>query len=117
MDRDAAEYRALADEAIVLAPPYPADRFASRGIVICASGLRYFVCAWIGVRMLQRLGCSLPIEFWALGADDWTPEMERLAREELGVADCRVPRVEDRQRFTDAWAEGAVPPKACNARA
>ena len=104
---EAAQHRALADEAIASAPPYPADRFAGRGIVICASGLRYFVCAWICVRMLQRLGCELPIEFWALGADDWTPEMERLAREELGVGDCRMPRAEDRARFTDAWAESA----------
>ena len=57
--------------------------------------------------MLQRLGCKLPIEFWALNANDWTEEMERLAREELGVSDCRMPREEDRQRFTDAWAESA----------
>ena len=65
--REVARHRKLADEAITSSPPCPADRFAGRGIVICASGLRYFVCAWICVPMLQRLGCSLPIDFWALG--------------------------------------------------
>ena len=105
--REAAAHRALAEEAIASAPPYPTERFDGRGIVICASGLRYFVCAWICVRMLRRLGCRLPIEFWTLGAHDWTPEMERLVREELGVSDCRLPRVEYRQRFTDVWEEGA----------
>ena len=49
--------------------------------------------------MLQRLGCTLPIEFWALGNHDWTPEMERLAREELRVDDCRLPRAEDDPAF------------------
>ena len=45
--------------------------------------------------------------FKALGAHDGMPEIERLAREEPGVGDCRMPRAEDRARFTDAWAESA----------
>jgi alpha 1,2-mannosyltransferase len=105
--REIARYRALAEEAMASVAAYPAERFEGRGIVICASGLRYFTCAWICVRMLQRFGCALPVEFWALDENGWTPEMERLAREELGVSDCRLARGEDRERFTDPWAESA----------
>lgn len=60
LTREADRHRKLADEAIASAPPYPKDRFAGCGIFICASGLRYFVCAWIRVRMWQRLGRTLP---------------------------------------------------------
>ena len=40
MNRQTAHYRALAEQAVMQVPPYPENRFAGRGIVICASGLR-----------------------------------------------------------------------------
>lgn len=44
----------------------PAD-FKGRGIIICGGGLRYFPSAWVCIRILRRLGCTLPIELWHLG--------------------------------------------------
>src|SRR5206468_3920334 len=38
-----------------------------RGIVICGGGMKYFTNAWVCIKMLRRLGCRLPIQFWFLG--------------------------------------------------
>lgn len=52
-----------------------AKSLAGRGIVICAGGVRYNSCAWVLIRMLRHLGCTLPIEVWYRGEeerdDDW----------------------------------------------
>lgn len=42
------------------------EAYTGRGIVICAGGDKYLPCAWVCVRMLRFLGCSLPIEIWHL---------------------------------------------------
>lgn len=62
-DGNAAE---KARQFIATIPDYP-NRFAGRGIVICAGGLGYFTCAWVAVHQLRRLGCTLPIQLWHLG--------------------------------------------------
>ena len=57
---DLATYQRLQDEAIRGAPPYPADRFAGRGIVMAAGGPRHFTCAVVTLRVLREvLGCTL----------------------------------------------------------
>jgi hypothetical protein len=67
-------------------PPFPAQRFAGRGIVICAGGARMFTCAWITIALLRRhLGCTLPIEVWHLGTREMGPPMRGLL-EDLGAA-------------------------------
>jgi len=68
-------YRDLARRALQRIPTYPSSRYTGRGIVICAGGLNYFPCAWVALRMLRHLGCSLPIELWHLGRDEITSEM------------------------------------------
>jgi hypothetical protein len=47
---------------------YPADRFAGRGIVMCAGGARLLTCAWVAINVLRRVvQCELPIQLWHLG--------------------------------------------------
>ena len=65
--------------------PFPADRFAGRGVVICAGGARLFTCAWVAIALLRRhLACTLPIEVWHLGPGEMGPPMRGLL-EELGA--------------------------------
>jgi hypothetical protein len=44
-------------------PPFPGT-FDGRGVVICCGGFAYFVNAWVCVRMLRWLGCTLPVQVW-----------------------------------------------------
>jgi hypothetical protein len=75
----ASEQQLLFEAAIANSPPYPADRFADRGIVICAGGARLFTCAWVAIGILRRvLGCRLPIEVWHLGSVEMGPPMRAL---------------------------------------
>jgi hypothetical protein len=46
-------------------PPYSAC-YDGRGIVTCAGGPVYRICAWVLIRMLRHLGCQLPIQVWCL---------------------------------------------------
>ena len=78
------EERALFERAVAQKPPYAARRFRGRGIVICAGGAKNFPCAWVAVKMLRYLGCTLPIELWHLGAREMTPAMRALTAP-LGV--------------------------------
>lgn len=67
------------------APPFPADRFDGRGIVICAGGTRYFVNAWVLIWTLRKvLDCTLPVQVWHLGRSEMSDGM-RLMLEEQGV--------------------------------
>ena len=90
-----AHYRALLEAAVENPAPWPAGRFAGRGIVICGGGSKYFPCVWVCVRMLRHLGCTLPIELWHLGPHEVTPTMRALI-EPFGVR-C-VDGLEVRQR-------------------
>ena len=75
---------AAAKACIESTAPYPADRFEGKGIVICAGGPVYFPCAWVCVNMLRRLGVGLPVELWALDANELDRKMRDLLRP-LGV--------------------------------
>ena len=68
---------ARAEAFIETIPEYPKD-FAGRGIVICGGGRKYFPCAWVCIQMLRRLGCTLPIQLWHLGAEEMDEEMKAL---------------------------------------
>jgi ADP-heptose:LPS heptosyltransferase len=58
-------------------PSYP-DRYDGRGIVVCGGGAKYFLCAWVCINMLRRLGCSLPIQLWYLGRKEMDGRMKAL---------------------------------------
>jgi hypothetical protein len=60
--------------------PYPAERFTGRGIVIAAGGLRYGVCAYVAVRAIRHVGCTLPIEIWYRGPGEYLPALEDAMR-------------------------------------
>lgn len=57
---------------------YPADQFSGRGVVIAAGGLKYLVPAWVCVRALRHVGCTLPIEIWYRGPAERIPAIEAL---------------------------------------
>jgi hypothetical protein len=59
-DEDA--HRARLEAVVESEYPYPAERFAGRGIVICGGGAKYFPGVWVCVKMLRHLECWLPIE-------------------------------------------------------
>lgn len=63
-------------------PAYPGG-FIGRGVVIPGGGA-YFPCAWVCIRMLRELGCSMPIELWYLGCEELGNDMRHLV-EPLGV--------------------------------
>ncbi len=76
-----AEYHHRQDAAIRNAPPYPADRFGGRGLVMAAGGPRHFTNAWVTLHVLRRVvGCSLPVQLWYLGPDELSAEMIDLLR-------------------------------------
>jgi hypothetical protein len=59
---------------------YPRERFAGRGIVMAAGGLRYMIPAWVAIRALRHVGCTLPIELWYRGAGERVPAIEHLLK-------------------------------------
>ena len=76
-----AAHQRLQDEAIRSAPPYPAERFGGRGIVMAAGGPRHFTNAWVTLNVLRRVvGCTLPVQLWYLGPDELSPQMIELLR-------------------------------------
>lgn len=74
---------------------YPGG-FEGDGIVQCVSAKPgfssgktlaqgYLPAAWVGVRELRRLGCTLPVCWYHLGPVEWDPWLTRLAEDTLGV--------------------------------
>ncbi len=55
-----------ADECLCRTPPYPAGRFAGRGIVVCGGG-KYFPSVYVTVKAIRASGCNLPVQVWYLG--------------------------------------------------
>ncbi|TWT91909.1 alpha-mannosyltransferase [Neorhodopirellula pilleata] len=70
--------RQSAADAISDLPDYPSNSFQGKGIVICAGGPTYFIQAWVNVRLIRHLGCSLPIELWHRDDAEMTPTMRSL---------------------------------------
>jgi hypothetical protein len=64
--------------------PETARDWQGRGIVICAGGVRYFLCAWVCINMLRKQGCTLPVELWYLNDAEMNDAMRTLI-EALGV--------------------------------
>jgi ADP-heptose:LPS heptosyltransferase len=74
----ASNARDLADEFVARIPPFPEGRFSGRGVVICGGGLAYFPSAWVCIRLLRHLGCTLPIELWQTTFSEMTDEWRAL---------------------------------------
>lgn len=73
---------------------YPGGHEGS-GIVICGGGAKYFTCAYVCVRMLREVGCTLPVELWHLGPAEMDSEMRDLIAP-LGVTCVDALQVRDR---------------------
>ena len=56
---------------------YPGG-YQDRGIVICAGGIRFQTCGWVLIKMLRKLGCTLPIEVFYLGKEERNRDWEAL---------------------------------------
>ena len=79
--------------------PYEGGK-SGRGITVCAGGFVYFTNAWVLVRMLRKLGCGLPIQFWHHGEEEMDARMRKLvapygvecvdARQVAKAAGCRI---------------------------
>ncbi len=61
------------------APPLLAHE--PRGIVICAGGPRYLTNAYVLLKRLRALGCTLPVELWHLGPEELNPAWFELAKD------------------------------------
>lgn len=92
------------DLAAAMCPEEPPEALEGRGIVIPAGGPIYLTCAWVCVRMLRYVGCTLPVEIWHLGPEEM-PEKVRWLLEPLGVrtVDATVVRRTHPARRLDGW--------------
>lgn len=72
-----ANARAMSEKFLRSLPSAPRTT-AERGIVICGGGVSYFPSAWVTIRMLRHLGCTLPIQLWHLDRTELSPEMAQL---------------------------------------
>lgn len=86
--------------------PTPSDYGSGRGIVVVGGG-KYFVSAYVTIRVLRHLGCTLPIELWHLHG-----EMDDELRTVLRAWDVQCLDANEfaRQRpyrfLTDHWWKG-----------
>jgi hypothetical protein len=104
--------RAATDAYLRAAAPYPQGRFHGRGIVVCGGGPKYFPCAWVCIRMLRHVGCTLPIELWHVGASELPDEWRALV-EPHGVRCVDAERVREQHpvRTPDGGPIGGWPLK------
>lgn len=83
---------------------YPAERFSGRGIVIPGGGARYFTCAYVLIRRLRELGCTLPIELWHLGVFEMDQVMRDLVEPlNVKVVDAYTVRREHPIKNLNGW--------------
>jgi hypothetical protein len=73
---ESAAIRARSEAFIQSIDPLPTD-CSGAGIVICAGGPIYLLCAWVTIHMLRRLGSKLEIEVWHLGRAELPEAVER----------------------------------------
>jgi len=87
-------------------PSYPEQKFAGRGIVICAGGPRYFTCAYVLLHMLRNaLGCTLPVQIWHLGAAELSPAMRGLLEAQCAeIIDAATLLEHYPARINNGWA-------------
>src|SRR3569623_832335 len=62
-----AAQRELCADFLSNVPEYPGG-YTGRGIVVVGGG-KYFPSAYVTVRVLRHVGCTLPIELWLLAGD------------------------------------------------
>jgi len=100
----AANARARIDRELRRRAPIASTRASGRGIVMAVGGWRVFRWAWVGLHMLRRTGCTLPVELWHLHGGEIDRTMRRLT-EPLGVRLVNASRVRPHHpaRILNAW--------------
>jgi len=94
------------DDTVATLPDRPPDgvNLDGRGIVICAGGNRYFVCAWVCINMLRKQGCQLPIQMWHLGPKEVNDTMRRLLGPlNVTLVDAEEIRKQHPARILNGW--------------
>jgi hypothetical protein len=82
-DRVVDELRVAIEDRLRHPPRFPDERFAGRGIVVCAGGPRYFTCAWVLISVLRSVyQTKLPIQVWHLGRCEMSEAMQILLEEQ-----------------------------------
>lgn len=96
-------FRRASEKFIRTIPDRP-DSFAGSGIVICAGGIKYLVCAWVCINMLRKVGCRLPVEIWHLGKKELDPRIHDLLRK-LGVTFVDATKMREAKpvRILEGW--------------
>jgi hypothetical protein len=85
------------------APAYSGGE--GRGIVICGGGQRFFASTYATIKVIRRVGCTLPIELWYLAGEreEWMVQ----ATQGLGVEWIDADRVADslaeKPRILNGW--------------
>ncbi|MDB5392239.1 MAG: hypothetical protein JWM11_7885 [Planctomycetaceae bacterium] len=90
-----AAHQLAASRAIAQMPAFP-TQLEGRGVVVVGGG-KYFVSAYVTIRVLRHVGCRLPIELWHLDGEI-DAEMQRLV-EAWGVRCINADRVETTEPF------------------
>lgn len=72
------EHQQRARECLATVPDIDQFGFSGRGIVVCGGGQKLFVNAWVCIKILRRLGCTLPIQLWHLGEAEVDDQMRGL---------------------------------------
>lgn len=99
-----AEHR-LADIFIDETPDYPAA-MQDRGVVVVGGG-KYLASAYVTVRVLRHVGCSLPIQLWHLAGETDTKERALFSRFGVEYRDADALRKKQPFRFLDGhWWKG-----------
>lgn len=95
--------RRLADRAAARRIAYPGQR--GRGIVVVGGG-RYFVSAYVTIRVLRHVGCRLPIELWHLRGEVSPRRRRLLAPFGVRCRDADALTARHPFRFLDHWWQG-----------
>lgn len=97
-------YRQAMQRAVETMPPYPQRKYQGRGIVILGGG-KYFASAYVTLRMIRHVGCSLPAEVWYLGRKREMIDWQAKLLEGLGASCVDADAVASRRpvRILNGW--------------
>jgi hypothetical protein len=98
-------HRRAATDFIGRIAPYPGTH-SGRGVVIAGGG-KYFAAAYVAVRVLRHVGCTLPVHLWHLGGEVDDAMRELLRPHGVTCVDAEeVARVHPYRFLPDHWWRG-----------
>jgi len=97
------QHRDRATRFIQTIPRYP-GHFDGQGIVVTGGG-KYFVSAYVTIRVIRHVGCTLPIELWHLDGE-MDDEMIEMVGEHGGTCHNASELARGTGYFLDHWWKG-----------